>query len=85
MRIYVNVQYIYGHAHSLNVKSQNKVSNKIYLLEGFPHVVWAGVVGRVPQSLQGTIDGLTILGLKVSFIGSFRGLGGYCRKVLQHP
>ena len=61
------------------------VSNNSYLFEGFPNIVWAGIGGRTPQSLQGTVDGLTVLSLEVSLIGSFWGLRGHCSKVFQYP
>ena len=50
MSKYAHPCSVYVHTNSMNVKSQSMMINKYNtcLLEGFPHIVWAGVVGRVP-------------------------------------
>ena len=79
------VQQKRKHSKVVFLTSRSVSKHVLFALGVDPTARDAGEGGGSDLVSQGTIDGLTILGLKVSFIGSFRGLGGYCRKVLQHP
>ena len=57
----------------------------IYLFEGLPDTLRAGVVDGVAQPLEGTPDGLSVLRLEVPLVGCLRRLGGDSSKVLQYP
>ena len=56
-----------------------------HLFEGLPDGVRVRVIDRIPQPLQGTVDGLPVLRLEVPLVGGLRRLGGHGCQVLQYP
>ena len=56
-----------------------------YFFEWLPDSVGCGIVERAPQSLQGRVDSLSILGLEVTLVWCLSGLGSDGCKVLKHP